>query len=64
MKQQFRNILLYTSVISAFTVASCDNSGGGTVEPDETTKERWITVAGALMEPRQATVTVVQWCTR
>ncbi len=49
MKQQLRNILLYTSVISAFTVASCDNSGGGTVEPDETTKERWITVAGALM---------------
>ena len=49
MKQQLRNILLYTSVISAFTIASCDNSGGGTVEPDETTKERWITVAGALM---------------
>lgn len=49
MKQQLRNILLYTSVISAFTVASCDNSGGGTVEPDETAKERWITVAGALM---------------
>lgn len=49
MKQQLRNILLYTSVISAFTIASCENSGGGTVEPDETTKERWITVAGALM---------------
>lgn len=49
MKQQLRNILLYTSVISAFTIASCDNSGGGMVEPDETTKERWITVAGALM---------------
>jgi hypothetical protein len=49
MKRQIRNFLLCTSVVAAFTVTSCDNSSSGTVEPDETSKERWITVAGALM---------------
>lgn len=49
MKRQLRNVLVCTSVIAAFTITSCENAGSGTVEPDETSKERWITVAGALM---------------
>ena len=49
MKRQLRNVLVCTSVIAAFTITSCENAGSGTVEPNETEKERWITVAGALM---------------
>lgn len=48
MKKQVRNLLLCASVLATFVVSSCEKTTS-TVEPNETAKERWITVAGALM---------------
>lgn len=50
MKKQLKNIIVCVATIVTFMVTSCETiENGGTVVPDETSKERFITVAGALM---------------
>ncbi|NBB22811.1 hypothetical protein GVN20_25875 [Runella sp. CRIBMP] len=49
MKTQLTNFFRYTTVITAFTLASCDKSDSADDVDPVTNQSRWITVAGALM---------------